>query len=283
MKIALYSQNGKSRFGAITPGGAVNLDGRIEGIDTIEALLAGGASALKRAAEVVAKTPVDVPTAAIEYLPFVTPKARLICIGLNYQAHAAETGREKPKPNPGIFMRLHSSVNAHGEVLVVPSVSKNFDYEGEIAVIIGKPGKHIAEADALSHVAGYTIFMDGSVRDYQKNSVGAGKNFDNSAASGPWMVTADEIPDPLAMSVTTRLNGEVMQHSGVDRLIHSIPKSIAYLSGIVHLQPGDLIATGTPEGVGWHREPQVWMKAGDKLEIEVTGIGTLANSIVAEA
>jgi 2-keto-4-pentenoate hydratase/2-oxohepta-3-ene-1,7-dioic acid hydratase in catechol pathway len=166
--------------------------------------------------------------------------------------------------------------------MVRPSVSTNFDFEGELAVVIGRGGRHIAVEQALDHVAGYTCFVDGSVRDYQKFSVTSGKNFPATGPLGPWIVTTDEIPDPTRLTLTTRLNGAEMQRSPTDLLIYSIPQIIAFCSDFTPLSPGDVIATGTPEGVGHRRNPPVWMNAGDVLEVEITGIGTLRSRIADE-
>ncbi len=166
--------------------------------------------------------------------------------------------------------------------MIRPKISTQFDFEGELAVIIGRGGRHIPMERALEHVAGYTCFVDGSVRDYQKFSVTSGKNFPGTGPLGPWMVTTDEIPDPTRLTLTTRLNGQEMQRSGTDLLIYSIPHIVAFCSDFTALAPGDVIATGTPEGVGHRRNPQVWMKAGDVLEVEITGIGTLRTKIVDE-
>jgi 2-keto-4-pentenoate hydratase/2-oxohepta-3-ene-1,7-dioic acid hydratase in catechol pathway len=166
--------------------------------------------------------------------------------------------------------------------MVRQKISTNFDYEGELTIVIGRPGRYIKPADALNHVAGYTIMVDGSVRDYQKFSVTSGKNFPGTGPLGPWIVTTDEIPDPHKLNLTTRLNGQVMQQSGTDILIHDVPAIIAFVSAFTPLAPGDIIATGTPDGVGHRRTPPVWMKAGDVLEVEISGIGVLRNRIVDE-
>ncbi len=166
--------------------------------------------------------------------------------------------------------------------MIRPKVSTNFDFEGELAVIIGRAGRHIKQEDALSYVAGYTCFCDGSVRDFTKYSLVASKNFIGTGPLGPWITTADEIPDPTRLTLTTRLNGEVMQQSGTDMLIHSIPAIIAFCSVFTPLSPGDVIATGTPDGIGAKRNPPVWMKAGDVLEVEISSIGTLRTRIVDE-
>jgi len=194
----------------------------------------------------------------------------------------AEVGRTLP-PHPSIFVKLPEALAAHGEPLLRPRVSDNFDFEGELALVIGKAGRHIPAARAFDHVAGYTCFNDGSIRDFQKHSVTAGKNFHASGAMGPWLVTADEIADPGRLTLETRLNGQVVQHASTDSLIYSIPTIIAYVSAIMPLVPGDVIATGTPEGVGAGRTPPLWMQPGDEIEVEIAGIGTLRNPIMAEA
>lgn len=205
---------------------------------------------------------------------------KIICIGLNYMTHILETGREKPA-KPSIFTRYPSSVTGHGQPMIRPKASDWFDFEGELAVIIGKPGRDISEADAMSHIAGYSCFNDGSIRDYQRHTsqFWAGKNFVDSGAMGPWMVTADDLSDPAAQTMETRLNGEVMQSTPISDLAFNIPELIAYLSIVTELLPGDVIATGTPSGVGLFREPKLFMKHGDRVEVEISGIGTLSNPI----
>jgi 2-keto-4-pentenoate hydratase/2-oxohepta-3-ene-1,7-dioic acid hydratase in catechol pathway len=209
------------------------------------------------------------------------PSANVYCIGLNYKSHVEETARDLPA-QPSVFVRVQSSLVGHGQDLVRPHVSGNFDFEGELALVIGKPGRHISEADALSHVAGLTCFNDGSIRDFQKHSVTAGKNFEHSGSCGPFIVTLDAIPDPSKMTLTTRLNGQVVQESSTDMLIYSLPKIISYISSFTRLETGDVIATGTPAGVGARRNPPLWMKAGDRIEVEIGGLGSLTNGIVDE-
>jgi 2-keto-4-pentenoate hydratase/2-oxohepta-3-ene-1,7-dioic acid hydratase in catechol pathway len=218
----------------------------------------------------------------LRFLPAVPDPGKILCAGINYRAHAAETGRDLP-PRPSLFARFADTLVGHDGAMVRPKISPQFDFEGELAVVIGRPGRYIRPEHALDHVAGYTIFVDGSVRDYQKLSVTAGKNFPATGPLGPWIVTADEIPDPHRLTLTTRLNGEIMQRSGTDILIHDVPALIAFCSEFTPLAPGDIIATGTPEGVGHRRTPPVWMQAGDVLEVEITGIGTLRSRIVEEA
>ena len=205
---------------------------------------------------------------------------KIICIGLNYMTHIQETGRDKPA-KPSIFTRYPSSVTGHGQPMIRPKASDWFDFEGELAVIIGTAGRDIAEADAMQHVAGYSCFNDGSIRDYQRHTsqFWAGKNFVDSGAMGPWLVTTDELTDPAAQTMETRLNGEVMQSTPISDLAFNIPELIAYLSIVTELLPGDVIATGTPSGVGLFREPKLFMKDGDNVEVEISGIGTLSNPI----
>lgn len=205
---------------------------------------------------------------------------RIFCIGLNYKAHRDETGREE-LAHPTVFVRFASSLAAPGAPLELPRVSDQFDYEGELAVIIGRSGRDIAPADAFAHVVGYSCFNDGSIRDWQRHTTQftPGKNFDRTGSFGPWIVTTDEVPDPGALTLTTRLGGEVVQQSSVDLLIFDIPTLIAYLSGFTELQPGDVIATGTPGGVGMARVPPRWMRPGEVVEVDIDGIGVLRNPI----
>jgi 2-keto-4-pentenoate hydratase/2-oxohepta-3-ene-1,7-dioic acid hydratase in catechol pathway len=232
-------------------------------------------------AEAAAKAKPDHKLADIEFLPAIPNPELIACAGINYRSHASETGRDIPK-QPSMFIRRANTLVGHDGEMIRPSVSTSFDFEGELAVVIGRAGRHIAAAQALDHVAGYTCFVDGSVRDYQKFSVTAGKNFPGTGPLGPFIVTRDEIPDPTRLMLTTRLNGTEMQRSGTNLLIYSIPQIIAFCSDFTPLSPGDVIATGTPEGVGHRRTPPVCMKPGDMLEVEITGIGTLRSRIVDE-
>lgn len=221
------------------------------------------------------------PLTALKWLPTIPNPDKIFCVGLNYKSHIQETGRTFPE-EPSLFVRVTNSVVAHDDALICPKVSAHFDYEGELAVIIGRTGRHIPEDQALNYVAGYSCFNDGSVRDFQKHSVTAGKNFHASAALGPCMVTADEIPDPSALVLVTRLNGQEVQRSSTGLLIYSIQKIISYISQFTELVAGDVIATGTPEGVGARRNPPLWMKPGDVVEVDVSGIGVLRNRVVNE-
>jgi 2-keto-4-pentenoate hydratase/2-oxohepta-3-ene-1,7-dioic acid hydratase in catechol pathway len=183
-----------------------------------------------------------------------------------------------------VFIRLASSQVGHGQPIRLSSLSSDYDYEGELALVIGTGGRHIRREQALSHVAGYACFNEACYRDFQfKHSLTVGKNFAASGAFGPWMTTADEIPDPGALELTTRLNGVQVQHASVSELIFDVPHLISYLSGIMHLVPGDVIVTGTPEGVGFARTPPLWLKAGDDIEVDISRIGVLRNKVEREA
>jgi len=280
MKLASYAVDGRKAFGAVIGEAVVTLNERLGGRygGLREALAACSLADLKKAAE--AATP-DHRLADVKLLPPIPDPEKILCAGINYRSHAAETGRDLPK-QPSMFIRLANTLTGHEGELIRPSVSQSFDFEGELALVIGRAGRHIPVEQALDHVAGYTCFVDGSVRDYQKISVSSGKNFPGTGPLGPWIVTTDEIPDPKRLTLVTRLNGQEVQRSGTDLLIYSVPQIIAFCSDFTPLAPGDIIATGTPEGVGHRRTPPLWMKAGDVLEVEISGIGTLRNRVVDE-
>jgi 2-keto-4-pentenoate hydratase/2-oxohepta-3-ene-1,7-dioic acid hydratase in catechol pathway len=286
MKLASYLADGRAAFGVVTDGGVITMNERL----TMNERMGGRARSLKEAlaASLVPQIAAAAATAApdhkladITFLPAIPDPELIACAGINYRSHASETGRDIPK-QPSMFIRRANTLTGHDGEMIRPSVSTHFDFEGELAVVIGRGGRHITAERALDHVAGYTCFVDGSVRDYQKFSVTSGKNFPGTGPLGPWIVTRDEIPDPTRLVLATRLNDTEMQRSGTDLLIYSIPQIIAFCSDFTPLSPGDVIATGTPEGVGHRRTPQLWMKAGDVLEVEITGIGTLRSRIVDE-
>jgi 2-keto-4-pentenoate hydratase/2-oxohepta-3-ene-1,7-dioic acid hydratase in catechol pathway len=218
--------------------------------------------------------------ADLTLLPVIPNPNKVVCVGLNYADHVRETGRELTE-SPALFLRLSESMVAHGQDIVRPPESFRLDYEGEIAIVIGEGGRRISEADAWKHIVGYSCFNDGSVRDWQVSTTQwtAGKNFYRTGGFGPWMVTADEIQPDQKMTLVTRLNGVEMQRASTDMMIHSIPRQIAYISTFIPLEPGDVIVTGTPGGVGNKRNPQVFMKPGDVAEIEVDAIGILRNTV----
>lgn len=279
MKLASYRLDGNETFGAVVGDGLLTLGGKKTRHRTLREALAADALGELRAAT-AGQWP-DQKLSAVTFLPVIPDPEKIICVGINYKSHAEETGRDTMS-NPQIFLRLANTLVGHEGEMIRPKVSTNFDFEGELAVIIGKGGRHIGESDALAHVAGYSCFVDGSVRDYQKHAVAAGKNFIGTGPFGPWMTTSDEIPDPTRLTLTTRLNGQEVQRSGTDMLIYSVARIVSYASAITPLAPGDVIATGTPAGVGHRRSPPLWMKAGDVLEVEITGIGTLRSTVVDE-
>ena len=219
----------------------------------------------------------------LDLLPVIPNPSKVICVGINYVAHAAEAGR-KVGDYPVIFQRYADTLVGHRQNLVCPIVSEEFDFEGELAVIIGKGGRHIRPEDAMSHVAGFSCFNDASVRDWQFHShqYGMGKNFQNSGALGPEMVTADEIRDYRELEIESFLNGEKMQEGKLSQLAFDIPAIISYVSKAMAWRPGDVIATGTPSGVGFKRKPPIFLKEGDVFDVSIPGVGRLSNPVVSE-
>jgi 2-keto-4-pentenoate hydratase/2-oxohepta-3-ene-1,7-dioic acid hydratase in catechol pathway len=222
----------------------------------------------------------NVTASQAHLLPVIPNPSKIFCIGLNYKTHVAETKRADSE-YPAIFTRFADSLTAHNAPLPRPKETQRFDFEGELAVIIGKGGRNISQAQALDHIAGYACFNDGTARDWQRHTHQwiPGKNFPSTGPLGPYIATRQEIPDVNQLTLESRLNGEVMQHASVADLIYTLPVIIEYLSGFTNLSPGDVIATGTPGGVGDRREPPVYMKAGDVIEVEITGLGTLRNVV----
>jgi 2-keto-4-pentenoate hydratase/2-oxohepta-3-ene-1,7-dioic acid hydratase in catechol pathway len=278
MKLLSFAADGKNWFGALRDDGVVTLNDKVAQPNLRAALAAG---AIDKMRDIARRAAPDRKLSAIKFLPVIPRPGKILCAGINYRSHAAEMARELPK-QPSMFIRFADTLVGHIGELIRPRVSDHFDFEGELALVIGKGGRHIAAERALEHVAGYTCFVDGSVRDYQKFSVTSGKNFPGTGPLGPWLVTRDEIPDPGRLTLTTRLNGKEVQHATTDLLIYSIPQIIAFCSDFTALAPGDVISSGTPEGVGHGRKPPLWMKAGDTLEVEITGIGVLRAQVVDE-
>lgn len=282
MKLVSFERAGRAGFGAVVGDGVVDLGRALEGrYADLKALLA--ADALAEAARAAQGTP-DFALADVTLLPVIPNPGKIWCAGLNYGEHVQETGRQVTE-QPVFFLRVADSQVGHGTAIPRPPESIKLDYEGEIAVIIGKPGRRIAEADAWDHIAGYACYNDGSVRDWQMHTQQwcPGKNFWRTGGFGPWMVTADEIPAGTVMTLVTRLNGAEVQRATTEMMIHSIPRLIAYASTVAPLQPGDVFVTGTPGGIGAKRTPPLWMKAGDIVEVEVDRIGVLRNPVVDEA
>ncbi|MGF6770561.1 acylpyruvate hydrolase [Paraburkholderia sp. GAS199] len=246
-------------------------------------ILRRGGDALEQAAEVL-RSGTKLNLGDIKYLPLVGESGKVLCVGINYKQHVEETGNKIPV-NPTLFTRVFTSLIGHSASIVRPKASVQLDYEGELMVIIGKTARHVSKDDALQYVAGYTIFNDGSIRDFQFESPQwtVGKNFDATGAIGPVLVTADELPPGGAgLRLQTRLNGKVLQEALTSEMIYDVATTIAFLSKGITLEPGDAIAMGTPPGVGVAREPQMFMKAGDVCEIEIERIGILINSVVDE-
>jgi 2-keto-4-pentenoate hydratase/2-oxohepta-3-ene-1,7-dioic acid hydratase in catechol pathway len=275
MRLVSFRQAGVAKFGAVADGGIVDLSSRWPSLR--EAIAAKAMGELAAAA----KRPADLKFDDVELDPVIPDPAKILCVGLNYSSHVGEMGRELPTA-PSVFSRFSDTLVATGGSIVRPRASIALDFEGELAVVIGERCRHVPRASALSVVAGYTCFLDGSVRDFQKHSTTAGKNFPATGPLGPWLVTSDVIADPQRLELTTRLNGKVVQHDTTDHMIFDVAAIIEYLSTVTWLEPGDIIATGTPDGVGAGRKPPLWMKGGDKVEVEISGIGILSVNVVDE-
>ena len=278
MKLLSFKTAQGASYGAVTSKGIVDLKRFIGNqYPDLKALIAGGgfAEAAKHLGGAA-----DYQQSDITFLPVITNPDKIVCVGLNYQDHVVETGRDNTE-QPAIFLRVADSQVGHRQPILRPRESKNLDFEAEIAVIIGKSGRRIPQQDAWSYVAGYSCYNDGSVCDWQRHTVQwtAGKNFAATGGFGPWMVTADEIPPNTKMTLSCRLNGECMQHATTEQMIFKIPKIIEYVSAWTTLLPGDVLVTGTPGGVGARRNPPIWMKPGDKVEIEIDKVGILENTI----
>jgi 2-keto-4-pentenoate hydratase/2-oxohepta-3-ene-1,7-dioic acid hydratase in catechol pathway len=282
MKLASYRWNGTASFGIVTDEGIVDLGRRLADVPDLRALLALGppAAAIARFAH---HAP-DLAPEQVEFLPVIPNPDKIACIGVNYRDHAAELG-SKLADHPTVFIRWPDSLVGHRRPIVRPKVSERVDYEGELAVVIGKAGRAIPRERAMDHVAGYACFNDVSIRDWQRHTsqFAAGKNFTGAGAIGPWLVTSDELPDPRGLRIRTTINGVVFQDGNTADMIFDVPAIIAYLTTFTELRPGDIIATGTPKGVGEGRKPPVWLAAGDEVAIAITGIGTLSNPVVDEA
>lgn len=284
MRLINFSKNGSHRLGARVGQDVVDLTSA--GLpDSVDGLLDLGDEGMTRAKGLVQAGGEKVALSSVQLLPPVLNPSKAIAVGLNYVDHAAESPYKDPPKYPVLFNRYPSSWVAHDEALVLPRVSKDFDYEAELVVVIGKAGRYIAKDKALAHVAGYSIFNDGSLRDYQLRTTQwmMGKNFDRSGSFGPELVTADELPPGASgLRIQARLNGQVVQDSNTTHMIFDVATLIATASEAMALNPGDIIIAGTPAGVGMARKPPLYMKVGDVCEVEVEKIGVLSNRIVAE-
>lgn len=283
MRLVSFQRGSSPSYGILSGGGIVDLGARhARRWPDLLAVLDRGA--LGRLAALAAGRGADHALEDVRLLPPLPNPGRILCVGLNYKSHIEETGRRVPA-YPTLFTRFPDSQVGHGEAIIRPALSRQHDFEGELAVVIGACGRHVRRRDALRHVAGYSCYNDGSIRDYQAHTsqFTAGKNFWRSGAFGPWLVTADEIPDPGRLWLRTRLNGRLMQSAQTSDLLFDVPALVEYISGIFPLRPGDVISTGTTGGVGRVRNPPVFLRPGDRIEVEIERIGTLANVVRDEA
>ena len=288
MKLASYLEGADTAYGVVVDhgddAGIITVDAAFRArFPSIRSLLErAGLDELRE--RVAGRTP-DRALDEVAYRPPLHDAEKVMCIGVNYAKRHPIHGIMPPPENITFFGKFEGTVVGHDTPLQYPPAPAcdTFDYEGELVLVIGRQGRHIAKSEVFDHIAGYTIMNDGSVRDWQKHSVPAGKNFFASSSCGPWMVTADEIDDPSAMRLSTRLNGEEVQSTTARAMIFDIPTIVAYISTFIHLTPGDIISTGSPEGSGGSRQPQRFLKVGDELEFEWSGIGTLRNRVEAAA
>lgn len=283
MKLISYQRAGRAHFGVVLDAGVVELTDRVPGAADLTALLSDP-HRLAQARQLAAAGKTDYAFDSVTLDPVIPKPGKVVCVGINYVEHAHEAGR-KIGQYPVIFQRYSETLIAHGAPLVRPKASTNFDFEAELAVVIGKGGAHIDAANAMEHVAGYTCFNDASVRDWQfhTHQYGMGKNFASTGALGPWLVTSDEIADYRNLTVTGSLNGEQLQSGQLSELAFDIPALIAYISQALPWNPGDILATGTPSGIGFKRTPPIFLQAGHVFEVSIAGIGVLSNPVVDEA
>ena len=283
MKLVSFFRLGEASFGVEKNNGILDLGERLKNQVKTKTIIELLATDSMPSEEDIATLSPDYSFSDITFLPVIPNPKKILCIGLNYEKHRLETKREV-SGYPTIFTRFPDTQVAHNEYLVKPSVSDRFDFEGELAVIIGKGGKNIQEMDAMNHVAGYSCYNDGSIRDWQKHTSQfiPGKNFPKTGAFGPSMVTRQSILDYKNLNIQTRLNGKIVQDACLDQLIFDIPRLIAYCSIFNCLSIGDVIVTGTPGGVGDRRDPPLYLKDGDKVEVEISEVGLLTNQVINE-
>lgn len=276
MKLASYIHHGRKSYGIYTEAGIIDLGQKIgQQYPTLKDLLQWDALDV---AEQYVDYPADITDKDITFLPVIEEPGKIFCVGMNY----AEKRKEFAETNnaPTLFIRFPDSQTGHARPVIKPNLTEEFDYEGELAVIIGKAGENIHRKEALSHVAGYSCYMDGSVRDWQHAWFTAGKNWRQTGAFGPYMTTVDEIPDPHALSIQTYLNGMLVQNDSTASMIHKVADLISYISTFTMLSPGDVIITGSPGGVGKKRNPPLFMHEGDCVEVAIEKLGRLTNTIV---
>ncbi len=282
MSFVSFRAEERVSYGVVRPDGVFDLGRRLGAIlpDLKSFLTAQGLGILGAVPEAAST---DYATGEFTYLPVIPNPSKVLCVGLNYDEHRRETGRTATK-HPSIFTRFADTLIGHGSPILLPPNSSALDYEGELAVVIGRPAFRVSEQDAMSFVGGYSVFNDATVRDWQHHTHQfiPGKNFPGTGALGPVLVTPDEAGPLEDKRIETQLNGVTMQSAHLRDMIFSVPQIVAYLSGFTRLAPGDIIATGTPGGVGFKRDPQLFMKAGDRIEVSIEGIGTISNKIQPE-
>jgi 5-carboxymethyl-2-hydroxymuconate isomerase len=285
MRLASFHADGRDRYGLVRDGGVVDLLARLPGIPTLRALLER--DALQEARRVASSATADFAQDEIVFLPPIPDPGKILCIGINYGERHTEyrDGAEAPR-YPSVFMRTAESLVGHGRPILRPPESEQLDYEGEIVLVIGQPGRRIARADAWQHIAGLSLMNEGSVRDWLRHAkfnVTQGKNFERSGSFGPWIVTQDELAPDSTLHLTTHVNGELRQDDTTANLIFPFDQLVSYLSTFLPLKPGDIIATGTPTGAGARFDPPRYLRAGDVVTVTVPGIGTLENRVEDEA
>jgi 5-carboxymethyl-2-hydroxymuconate isomerase len=284
MKIASYVVEGRASFGLAVEGGLFDLGRRLpDRHDSLLSRLQRGTLDELRQFEPEARP--ELAPHAVKFLPPVVRSGKILCVGINYRSRPGEFGSSAEPQYPSLFMRGPMAQSGHLQPILRPAESEQLDYEGEIALIIGRGGRRIAESEAMAHVAGYACFNEGSIRDWMKHgvyNVTAGKNFDASGSFGPWLATPDEVKDPTNMRISTRVNGVTVQDDTTANLIAPFARLIAYISTFTTLEPGDVIVTGTPTGSGSKMTPPRWLKPGDLVEVEVEGVGLLRNHVVDE-
>jgi acylpyruvate hydrolase len=287
MHLVTFTHNDSVRLGALRGQGVVDFTAASPQLPTdMLAFLAAGDSALAQARAALASSDPanDLPLSAVKLLAPLLRPGKIICIGLNYRDHAAESNMAIPE-YPTVFAKYANTIVGPGEPIQIPRLTDQVDYEAELAFVIGRTARHVPEARALDYIAGYVPFNDVSARDYQMRTSQwtMGKTFDTFGPLGPALVTADEVPDPGALDISLTLDGEVLQQSNTRHLIFSIPFLLSYLSGVMTLDPGDIVSTGTPAGVGFARKPARYMQPGETVIVEIAGLGKLANPVVAES
>lgn len=279
MRYVSFVHDGRPGYGCMVDDESICDLGRATGLRDLKSHIAAHAGNLGTET----RPDADLRLADVALLPVIPNPDKILCVAVNYR-ESDEPGQDEPE-YPIVFTRFANAQAGHDQSILKPELSEKFDYEGELAVIVGRPGHRIAEADALAHVAGYSCFNDGSVRDWQKHSsqFTPGKNFLQSAGFGPWMVSSSAVPDPFALRLTTRVNGEIRQSTNTRRMIFTIPWLISYLSRFTRLEPGDVIVTGTPKGFGSSMQPPRFLADGDMVEVEISDVGLLRNRVAASA